>query len=127
MRSHHGFLGCHDCQLLSPVVASDGATQDDQEAYREFAAAHGTHHTALLSWPTSETWSDRPLWDPLATISFEVSDGARTCVVHASRQCIDEPRIYRFQPGSLTVTNVDRSHMASVSTSPNRGSLKVWG
>jgi hypothetical protein len=103
-RSVDGFLGCQDCQLIAPVVAWSNAAPEDEEAYREFVVSHATHRTIRLS-PT-DTWSDRPLWDPMATVTFEVTDGTQTCVVHGSRQSVDEPRIYRFRPGALSLTVV---------------------
>ena len=101
--AQESYLACHDCQVLGRVVAPNDAAPDDDEEYREFVARHAAHRTDRMRRQSSEGWSDRPLWDPMATLSFEVSDGRQTYLVQASRPSIDEPRVYRFTPGTLEV------------------------
>jgi hypothetical protein len=104
----HDFLGCHDCALLQVVVYESGmhfdeAVEEAVQAYREFMASHASHRTAEFHRSNLETHSDRPLWDPMATITFEVTDGHDQYLVHATRASIDEPRVYRFTRGCLEV------------------------
>jgi len=109
---HHDrarFLACHDCGVLHPVAGRPVQLADDLDAetmdeYDTFVTAHAGHHTTRLRRHGFESRSDRPFWDPLATVMFEATDGQRTYVVSASRLSIDEPRLYRFMPGTLQVT-----------------------
>jgi hypothetical protein len=99
-------LACLDCGVLRPATRDDGrrsdaATAEADSAYDEFVAAHGDHQTARLRRHDSECRSDRPLWDPLATLTFEVTDGQQAYIVTAGRVAVDEPRQYQFTPGSL--------------------------
>ena len=102
------FVACHDCAELHPVASPSGALLDDTntdgtDAYAEFLATHRTHRVACLWRGGSEVRADRPLWDPLATLMFEVSDGERAYVVSAGRQSIEDERVYRFTAGVLEV------------------------
>ncbi len=107
-------LACRDCQLLQPAVDDspthrDELTQDAVDAQNEFIARHAAHHLARFRRHGSESHADRPLWDPMATITFEVTDGDRIYVATCARQSIDAPRVYRFAPGSLEVHNAEVS------------------
>jgi len=104
------FLACHDCGVLQPIAETDAHDSDDAEAamhegFEEFLAGHRTHRTARLHRDGSESRSDRPLWDPMATVTFSATDGDLTYVVTAARTSIDAPRVYRFVPGTLTAPN----------------------
>ncbi len=99
-------LACLDCGVLRPATCdgdrrSDTATEEAVSTYDEFLAAHGDHRTACLRRDDSACRSDRPLWDPLATLTFEATDGQQTYIVTAGRVAVDEPRQYQFMPGSL--------------------------
>jgi hypothetical protein len=105
---HRSFLSCHDCGVLHPAVHRSGlltgeAEQAALEAFQEFATAHSAHATTLLQRSGHPTGSTGPLWDPLAPLTFEVTDGLTTFVVQADRVSIDEPRRYRFSPGRLAL------------------------
>lgn len=100
------FLACRDCGVLQPMIShasewADDALEDALNAYDEFLAGHRAHRTAAFDRQRSETHSDLPLWDPMAMIAFEVTDGHHTYIVSSARQSIEEPRVYRFTPGTL--------------------------
>ena len=102
------WLACHDCGCAQPVIPEHTASLDEIlaeaiEAYGQFVSGHSMHRTALLQRVGSDVHSDRPLWDPMAALSFEVTDGTHTYVVTSERRSIDEPRVYRFTPGRLLV------------------------
>jgi hypothetical protein len=105
--SHNIWLiACRDCSVLQPVMCVSSAGADDAveaswEAYREFFAAHQAHGLAWFARHGDELASDRALWDPMATVAFEVTDGHRTYVATGSRNSLEEPRMYRFAPGTL--------------------------
>ncbi len=104
------FIACRDCGELQPVHAnaltrSDAAGEAALNAYNDFLARHRAHRLACFHRYGSESVSDRPFWDPMATITFEVTDGERAYVVQAGRQSIDDERRYRFFPGALEVEN----------------------
>jgi hypothetical protein len=105
--SHNTWLiACRDCGLLQPVlcVTSIGA-EDAVEAWREvhlqFLTEHRAHDLAWFVRHGDEIVSDRALWDPVATVAFEVTDGQRTYVATGSRTSPEEPRVYRFTAGTL--------------------------
>ncbi len=101
-------LACQDCGVLHPVVLLDPAQQDrptDPSENDGFIAGHVAHHTTLLVRQTPETASDRPLWDPLATLTFQATDGEQPYIVTARRESIEEPRVYHFTPGTLEARN----------------------
>jgi glycosyltransferase involved in cell wall biosynthesis len=98
------FTACHDCGVLHPLVDTGASHLDDAEGvdpYREFLARHRTHDIARLSRSGSACRADRPLWDPMATLTFEVTDGDRLYVVSATRRSIEDERVYRFALGVL--------------------------
>jgi hypothetical protein len=103
------FLACHDCGVLHPVEAAGLSGLIDptaaSEDYAAFAADHATHHTARFIRQGDDTTSDRPLWDPLGTRTFQATDGEQHYVVIAHRESIEEPRTYRFVPGELETRN----------------------
>jgi hypothetical protein len=103
------FLACYDCGVLRPIAPPyangvDSAAMDGDDS-PAFAAEHATHRTGQLVRHGDDTASDRPLWDPMHTVSFQVTDGEHGYVVIGSRESIDEPRTYRFSPGSLEARN----------------------
>src|SRR5215470_6401824 len=99
LAAQESFLACYDCQVLGRVVEANDATPDDDEEYLEFAACHASHRIGRVYRRGSEAWSDRPLWDPLATLCFEVTDSREIYLAQATRPSIDEPRVYRFARG----------------------------
>jgi hypothetical protein len=103
---YNEFIACRECHVLHPVVPATDAFADEareavREGYREFIAAHARHSTTALRRHGSASSSTGPLWDPLAALAFEVTDGERTYVVSATRRAIDEPRVYRYVAGVL--------------------------
>jgi len=104
------FLACRDCWVLHPIPGllidyTDEAREDAFAAFHEFRVHHATHNTTHLQRQRCETFADRPLWDPLVTIGFQVTDGERDYIVQAARESIDEPRVYRFLPGTIGFTS----------------------
>jgi hypothetical protein len=104
------FVACRDCNELRPVIDhslahSDAAEAESLNAYDEFLARHHAHHIACLWRSGSELHADRALWDPMATLTFEVTDGDQSYVVSATRRSIDDEREYRFTTGVLEVGN----------------------
>lgn len=105
-------LGCRDCHVLHRVLSDlppawDEAAEESVDAQTHFLALHAAHRLAQFRPCGSESQSDRPLWDPMATICFEITDGERTYVATASRRSIDDPREYRFFPGALEACNAE--------------------
>jgi len=104
------FVACRDCGLLHPAVCAaanppDDATNESLVAFGQFIGEHQTHQLAWFRRHGAEASSDHPLWDPMAAITFEATDGAQTYVVVSSRTSIDEPRTYRFTPGALQLAS----------------------
>jgi len=106
------FLACHDCGILQPVVhvtslRFDDVADDALADYKAFVANHAAHRTDRLRRTGFESRADRPLWDPMATLTFAVTDGQHDYVVTAARTSIEEPRDYRFARGLLEMTNAE--------------------
>ncbi|MFN8628211.1 MAG: hypothetical protein U0587_19845 [Candidatus Binatia bacterium] len=100
------FVACRNCGLLHPAVCatahpSDEATTESLVAFGQFIGEHQAHQLAWFRRHGAEAASDHPLWDPMAAITFEATDGQQTYVVVSCRTSIDEPRTYRFAPGAL--------------------------
>jgi len=98
------FTACRDCGELHPLVDTGATSLDNADGvdpYKEFLARHRTHDIARVSRSGSECRADRPLWDPMATLTFEVTDGDQVYVVSASRRSIEDERVYRFALGVL--------------------------
>jgi hypothetical protein len=103
-------LACHDCNVLLPVLAASSQLPVDDEAadaYATFAADHAAHYTALLRRHGGECIADHPLWDPMARITFEATDGNQLYIVTAARVSIEEPRVYHFMRGALQVQHAE--------------------
>lgn len=102
------FLACHDCGVMHPVAqrATDPHDEADEsavESYSEFVATHRMHRTGPVRRAGEDTLMDRPAWDPMVTLHFEVTDGERPYVAIAHRDTLDAPRVYRFTPGRIGV------------------------
>jgi len=103
---HTRFIGCQECQVLHPILHDSGRLSGDAQeaaadAFDEFLTAHTAHALIELQRQGSATTSSGPVWDPLARLCFEVSDGQQNLLVTAQRTAIDEPREYRFVSGRL--------------------------
>jgi hypothetical protein len=108
LSSHRSLIACRDCSVLQPLVCVRSTQADDaadvwHEAYCGFLADHQGHDLACFARHGDALASDHALWDPMATIRFEVSDGDRIYVATGSRSSLEEPRVYRFGPGTLDV------------------------
>jgi hypothetical protein len=106
------FLACRDCGELYPLLGPSTASLDEADAasedpFRTFLARHRHHQIACLWRDHATVQADRPFWDPMATLTFEVTDGDRSYVVRAARQSIEDERVYQFLPGTLTVGTVE--------------------
>jgi hypothetical protein len=105
-------LACRDCQVLYPVVgtaAADGnaASGEDFDGQQQFTESHVAHRLARFYRHGADSRADRPLWDPMATITFEVTDGHERYVATSTRRSVDAPREYRFARGTLEVRNAE--------------------
>jgi hypothetical protein len=112
--SHTHFVACLTCGVLHPCLRRsptqrDSSEQEASESYQQFRSAHAGHLTSEVHRHDSESFADRPLWDPMASSAFEVTDGWRTYVVISTRTSIEEPRTYRIMPGSIEVHTSDIS------------------
>ena len=99
-------IACRDCSVLQPLTCVRSTQADDaadvwREAYRDFLADHRGHDLACFTRHGDAFASDHALWDPMATITFEITDGERIYVATGSRLSLEEPRIYRFVSGTL--------------------------
>ena len=106
------FLACRDCGELYPLLSPSAATfaetdADGEDTFRAFLARHRNHHISCLWRGDAEVQADRPFWDPMATLTFEVTDGDRSYVVRAARESIEDERVYQFLPGTLEVGNTE--------------------
>lgn len=113
---HCRFLACHDCGTLVPADISErtglnGAAQELALGLEEFVVEHGSHTLVELRRTKAESLSGGPLWDPMAAVHFELTDGARRYVARAWRACVDDPRRYELTPhvlqGAASQVNVD--------------------
>jgi hypothetical protein len=104
-QTKHVFLACHDCGVLHPVEPIRPAWFDDvtqaSADYASFVADHAAHRTAWLVRQDGDTASNQPFWDPMATLTFQATDGREHYIVTARRESIDDPRAYRFARGEL--------------------------
>jgi hypothetical protein len=104
------FVACRDCAVLHPAVCAttnppDDATSERLVAFGQFVGEHQAHQLAWFRRHGDEAVSDHPLWDPMAAITFEATDGEEHYIVVSSRTSIDAPRTYRFEPGALQLTS----------------------
>jgi len=100
------FFACRDCGILHPVVDCSSYSTAEAEATQElsnFIAQHGAHRITHVERQGSDAVSDRPIWDPMATVTFAVTDGKHVYVVSGGRRSIEEPRVYRFSAGRLEI------------------------
>ena len=104
--SHNIWLiACRECGVLQPVACvrsiwADDAAEAWRDAYLQFLTEHRTHDLTWFARHGNALASDHALWDPMATIRFEVTDGERIYVATGSRPSPEEPRVYRFGSGT---------------------------
>jgi hypothetical protein len=94
------FLVCRACGQLTPAgtasagsLLDDGHDASDLDRFREVHRAHGLHVATRTPVPSV---FDRPVWDPMAVVWFEVQIQRERFVVRSSRTSIDEPRIWEI-------------------------------
>jgi hypothetical protein len=102
------FIACRDCRELLPVdsphtLALEEDHLTDADAYAAFFISHAAHRIACFWRSGSKLHASHPLWDPMATLTFEVTDGTDTYLVYATRTSVEEARVYRFEHGTLEV------------------------
>jgi hypothetical protein len=93
-------LLCRDCgvlYLLEPVNADTEAEPEGPSGSAvEFRSAHRGHHLELAHRLDEIAHSDRPLWDPMAVVLFQVlTEGGEVLTVRSARTSIDGPRLQR--------------------------------
>lgn len=104
-----GWLACRDCQVAHPVgapaVGMPSELHDElSAAVTAFLNAHAGHQiTHVRRDDECAVQSGLPLWDPMACVHMEVTDGNQYFVLTAKRRSIEEPRTYRIAPGRLEV------------------------
>jgi hypothetical protein len=107
---HSRFLACHDCGTLVPADIAErtdfnGAAQELALGLQEFVVEHASHSLSELRRTEAESVSNGPLWDPLAPIQIELTDGEQCYVASGRRACIDEARRYEFRLSTLRIVS----------------------
>lgn len=102
------YLACRGCGTLVPAGLPghgelDPAAQELALGVQEFLFEHGSHDICELRRTAAESVSEGPLWDPMAVVYVELTDGEQRYVARAQRSGVDEPRRYVFAPHSLRV------------------------
>ncbi|MBI3785401.1 MAG: hypothetical protein HY270_18570 [Deltaproteobacteria bacterium] len=88
--------------LPSPDTRPSGAGATSEDPVAEFLAAHSGHEVAHLSQIDAiRIVASGPLWDPMTTLSVQVTDGLTFFVLITERRSIEEPRRCRFFPGKI--------------------------
>lgn len=98
--------GCRACLAVAqihPPRLPDGISAADGLA---FFAAHAGHPVELLLRIDGAMVADRPIWDPMATVYFEVTNGRDRLLVRAARASIEEPIARSLVPGALRLSEV---------------------
>lgn len=93
------FLLCRSCRTLHPLQLDGfalGAEEEETFALdlQIFRSQHGRHGLEEAARTAAASVHDRPPWDPMASMWFEVRTGTDTLVVRAWRTSLDEPRRY---------------------------------
>jgi len=99
-------VACRTCLAvvqIQPHLPLDGETCGD---YQTFFAVHRDHRIDLLLRLDERSLSDRPLWDPMATKYFEVTNGQERLLVRCSRPSIEDPVERTLVPGTLAQTEI---------------------
>lgn len=99
------WMACRDCgvaQALPGPGAVEIARAELEQAIVAFCDAHAGHVlTTVRAKEEEPPLADRPLWHPMARVSYSVTDGQRDYVLTARRQSLDEERIYEIREGRL--------------------------
>jgi hypothetical protein len=103
-----GWMGCRKCGVAVPLLPSAAWLPGDSELRDDLVTDFLTDHTGhqvthLYRCEDTEVVTNRPLWDPMATIALQVTDGNGFFILRGERQSINEPRLYHFSAGNFVV------------------------
>ena len=110
------FLHCRECDELfrpSPYdrtpefrLGPEGWIESTRDDCMAFLARHARHPLQTLRPAGQAAAHDGPLWDPMVTTFWEVSNGAERFVVQGWREHVGEPLRYRLLAGRLVAERV---------------------
>lgn len=98
------FLLCRACGQLSPVgpqLAGPWHEDEGPSDINRFRRAHGSHGLEVATRTAAPAVFDRPIWDPMGTVWFEVQAGSEKFVVCSVRPSIGESRGWAMTPGAI--------------------------
>ncbi len=114
--NRESFLHCRECDALfrpSPYdrvpefrLTADGYTETVRDDCAEFLCRHARHPMQTLRLVDAAVAHQGPLWDPMVTTFWQVSNGGELFVVQGWREHIGEPLRYRLVPGRLVSERV---------------------
>ena len=114
--NRESFLHCRECDVLFRPSAydrvpefrltPDGYTETMRDDCAEFLCRHARHPMQTLRLAGDTVAHDGPLWDPMVTTYWQVSNGDELFVVQGWREHVDEPLRYRMVPGRLIAERV---------------------
>jgi hypothetical protein len=115
--NRENFLHCRPCDVIfrpSPYdrvpefrLTPDGYTESVRDDCAEFLSRHARHEMQTLRLvDASVVTHDGPLWDPMISTYWQVSNGCDLFVVQGWREHVDEPLRYRMVPGRLIAERV---------------------
>jgi len=101
---HHSerFLACRTCLRLQRIMPDLAAMDDDTP----FAERHAGHRLEPLTRVGDAFLSDKPVWDPMATTYFEVTNGNEVLMVRSGRRSVEDPVERTLVPGRLRLDHV---------------------
>lgn len=97
------FLACRTCLRLARLLPELEDLDGDGES---FASVHAGHCLEPLFRRGDAFISDRPVWDPMATTYFEVTNGEEVLLVRSARPSIEAPLERVLVPGRLRLDGV---------------------
>lgn len=100
----HGerFIACRTCRRLARQLPE----LEDFDDGDSFTTVHAGHCLEPLVRRGDAFISDRPIWDPMATTYFEVTNGEEVLVVCSTRPSIEAPLERILLPGRLRLDAV---------------------
>ena len=111
--SHRQFIHCRDCRDVfrpSPLdrtpefrLTPDGAVADVRDDCMAFLTSHARHALETLRPTWAPALHQGAFGDPMATVIWEVTNGAQVMLVESSRTSLTEPLRYTVRPGRLVV------------------------
>ena len=99
---HETFLACRTCQSLQRIRPE--LPPDEEEP--PFDVRHAGHRLEPLRRIGDAFLSDKPVWDPMATTDFEVTNGSEVLIVRSGRRSVEEPIERILLPGRLRLDHV---------------------